>query len=506
MRTRRTIAFPLAALVLLLALATTGGAAPSGDRELTVLVPAEFPTLDTHETVSGDQSTVQYHVFSRLYTLDERMKPQPDLFTSESLSKDGTTWTYELRPNVVFHDGTPLNAEAVKYSYERMMKSKGSQRALFALIKEVRAESPTRLVLVTSAPSPSLRNNLGHAASGIVSPAADRRLGDGFGLRPVGAGPYRLQEWVKGSHILLARHDRYYGARPYFDRILFKFVTDATTRTLLINTGQADVALRVQPIDIPRLQANRGLRVGRISGRNIFFQLKTSKGPFSDVKVRWAANHAVDKQAIIERVLFGAGEPARSLVESVDGSTPVGFYQYDVERAKTLLRQAGAEGAKVLLLSPTTRYQSDAEVSQAVAGYLRQAGFDVQVRVLGDWPAYVAAVTRGEFDLYMLGWGGSTGDPDNPFRRLFHTSVAGKLWNVGGYRNAQIDRLIEQGGSEFDPSRRAKIYADLQRTVWREAPWLFLYRLSTFIVSKAEIQGIKVLPGTEMPYFWLAQR
>jgi ABC-type transport system substrate-binding protein len=108
--------------------------------------------------------------------------------------------------------------------------------------------------------------------------------------------------------------------------------------------------------------------------------------------------------------------------------------------------------------------------------------------------------------MHMLGWGGSTGDPDNAFRIQLHSNNAGKLWNAGSYRNPKVDQLIEEGSKEFDLSKRSKIYADIQKIVWDEAPWLFLYRLTIFIAYKSDIQGIKILPGTEMPYFWLAHQ
>lgn len=126
--------------------------------------------------------------------------------------------------------------------------------------------------------------------------------------------------------------------------------------------------------------------------------------------------------------------------------------------------------------------------------------------VISDWPTYVDTVEQGKFDLFFLGWGGSTGDPDNAFRRLLHSSNAGQLWNPGGYSNPDVDRLIDEGSSEFDVDVRAKAYEEIQRLVWEDAPWLFMYRASVFFVHDSAIQNIQVLPGTEMPYFWLAHR
>jgi ABC-type transport system substrate-binding protein len=495
-------------VVAFLILQLPGGvmnAAPAS-KVLTVLVPAEFPHLDPGETVSGDQYMLKYHIFNRLFTFNEKMEPFPDLVTKESLSKDGTTWTFDLRPGVKFHDGTVLNAEAVKYTIERLQKGTGNQKALYTMIKEVQAVSETRVLITTNGLFPALRNNLAHPDAGIVPPLADQKLGKLFGKQPVGAGPYKFSEWLTGDHITVVRNDQYYGPKPYFEKIDFKFVSDATTRTLMLDTGQTDVALRVPPNDVARLKANPSIKIDQVLGRNIYFALNQTKPPFNDIRVRKAVNYAVDKQAICDRVLFGAAKPSHSFVEAVQGTIDAGFYAYDPEKAKSLIKEAGATGAKVVLVTPTTRYMLDSEVSQAVAGYLRQAGLDVEVRAFGDWPSCIDTVRRGEFHMHMLGWGGSTGDPDNAFRIQLHSNNAGKLWNAGSYRNPKVDSLIEEGSKEFDLSKRAKIYAEIQKIAWDDAPWLFLHRLSIYIAYKSDIQGTKILPGTEMPYFWLAQR
>lgn len=476
----------------------------SADPVLTVLVPATFPNLDPGETVSGDQSMVAYHIFSRLYTFNENMEPFPDLVTKESISKDGTTWTFEIRSGVKFHDGTPLNAAAIKYTVDRMLKRGGSQKALFEAIKEVRVHSDTGFSFVTEKPFPGLRNNLAHPASAIISPASDNKLGRDFGMRPVGSGPYRFAEWMSGDHISVVRNDAYYGERPYYAQINFKFVLDDTTRALLMETGQADVALRLLPAATDRLKGNPQVSIRLLPGRNIFYQLNNMKFPFNDIRVRRAVNYAVDKQTIIDRVLSGTGQTARSLVEAVQGTIDAGFYPFDPEKAKALIRDANAVGAKIVLLSPTTRYPLAVEVSQAVGGYLRQAGLTVEIQAVGDWPSFLEKVKRHEFDLYMLGWGGSTGDPDNAFQRLLHSKLAGNFWNVAGYKNPKVDDLIMSGASEFNQKKRMQIYAEIQKIVWDEAPWLFMYRETSRIAQKANIKNIRILPGTEMPYFWQA--
>ncbi|MEX2542906.1 MAG: ABC transporter substrate-binding protein [Trueperaceae bacterium] len=498
---RMPVRLALLALGLLLLMAQHA----RGD-DLTVLVPSEFPSLSVCNTVSGDQNMLKYHIYSRLYTFDEQMQPQPDLVESESVSEDGTTWTLQLRPGVTFHDGTPLTAESVKFTIEHMRESNCEQRVLYEQIEDVRVDSETQITLVTSEVYPALRNNLAHPDAAILSQPAVESLGDEFGQRPVGSGPYSFVEWVTGDRIAVTRNADYYGGEPHFENINFLFIGDATTRALMIDSGQADVALRVLPSDVERLEANEELTVERVNGRNMIFPFNVTEPPFDQQAVRLAANYAVNKQAIIDRVLFGAGVPAQSLVETVQYATSVGFYEYDPERARELLDEAGAVGAQITMLSPVGRYPQDSEAAQAVAGYLREVGFDVDLQAISDWPSYVERVESGDFSLFMLGWGGSTGDPDNSFRRTLSTPFAGRLWNPGGYSNPEADRLLNEGANEFDTERRAEVYEEFQRIVWEDAPWLFTFRAAIFIVQQADIGGIKILPGTEIPIFWEATR
>ncbi len=495
-------------LVLVAALALAPLAVqPASAEPLTVLLPSEFAHLDPVEILSGDQTMVMYHVYCRLYTFNDRMEPVPDLLLHESLSPDNRTWTLKLRPGARFEDGTPVNAEAVKYTIERMRRRGGSQRVLFQAISEVRTQGDDTVILTTEKPFPSLRNSLAHPNAGIVSPKADAELGDRYGVQPVSCGPYTFKEWTRGTRIVLDRNDAYYGRKAAFERITFQFVPDVTTRLLLVQRGQADIALRLGPIEAQQLKANSKVRLEKIEGRNVFFQLNMALAPTTDVRVRRALNHAVDKNAIIDKVLLGAGSPARSVLEAmIWGHEAIGTYAYDPAKAKELLKEAGASGAKIVLYSPDNRYLLDSQVSQAVAGYLRAVGLDVDLKVIGDWAGYVDAIKKRTFNAFMLGWGGSTGDPDQVLRSLFHSSRAGSLWNLGAYANKDVDGLIEQGSATFDTSRRKAIYADVQKRLFDDAPWIFLYRVTSFTAVGERVKEFHTLEGPEFHYVFPVTR
>ncbi len=474
-------------------------AAPAAAESLTVLVPTEFPSLDPRETTSGDQYMVMYHVYCRLYTFADDMTPLPDLVTDEKISPDQKTWTLKIKHGYKFQDGTPVNAEAVKYTIERMQAKGASAKVLTQPIKEVRTEGDDTVILRTDKPYPALRANLAHSNAGLVSPTADKRLGDSYGVQPVSCGPYRFKEWARGNRIVLTRFDEFAGPKATFDQITFQFVPDVATRLFMMQRGEADMALRLGPMEAKQLEGSK-VKVLRVNGRNLFYQLNMTKAPTTDLRVREAINYAVDKQAIIQKVLQGAGTQARSVLEAmVWGHAPIGTWAYDPGKARQLLKEANAAGAKLVLISPDGRYPLDSQVSQAVAGYLKAVGFDVDLRVIGDWPRYIDTVKKREFNLYMLGWAASTGDPDQVLQSLFHSRRAGLTWNLGAYSNKQIDELADQAAAILEPAKRKAIYVDLQKRLFADAPWLFMYRVTSFTAYNP--QKIKELHTLEGPEF-----
>lgn len=489
-------------LLLLATMLVSGAAVRAQERPLTVLLPLEFADLDPAEILSGDQSMVMYHVYCRLYTFNESMEPVPDLVAQESVSADNKTWTLRLRTGVTFHDGTPVNAQSVKYAIERMRRKGGSQRVLFQAISEIRTDAEDTVVLVTTKPFPSLRNSLAHPNAGLMSEKADAQLGDRFGVQPVSCGPYVFKEWSRGARIVTTRNPTYYGPKPAFETIRFDFVPEVTTRLFMVQKGTADIALRLGPAEAKQLEGNK-VRVHRIEGRNMFYELNVAIAPTNDLRVRQAINHAVDKKAIIDTVLQGAGSPSTSVLERMLwGHKETGTYAYNPDRARQLLKDANAVNAKVVLLSPENRYLLDSQVSQAVAGYLKAVGLDVDLKVVGDWPGYLDTAKKKEFHLWMLGWGGSTGDPDQLLQSVFHSRRAGNLWNLMGYNNKAIDDLIDAGGSTFDPAKRRAIYADIQKRLFDDAPWLFMYRATNFTGVSERVKEIHTLSGPEFHYLF----
>jgi ABC-type transport system substrate-binding protein len=491
----RVTAAAFAVLVVLAGALGGSAVGQSASRTLTVAIPFEPPHLDPFESLDVQQD-INYHVYRMLYHFTPDMSPHPDLVVSDKVSPDGRVWTLELRKDVVFQDGTPLNAAAVKYTIERMKDPKRAapMAVLFAPITAVRTVGDYTVELETKEPFASLRNNLAHVNTGIVSPTADRARGPEFGRKPVGAGPYQVAEWVSGDRIVLKRFDRYVGPAPYYETIVFRVVPDAQTRLVMVERGEADVAIRMPATQADLAQRDGQLQVIRLEGtRLLYMYFNLDKAPTSDIRVRRALNLAVDRDAIIKRVALGAAAPAESVMERiVSYSTPVGKLEYKPDEARELLRQAGVAGQTLRLVASDGVWEFDRQTAEAVAGYLRNAGMKVELEIIKDFGVYAKTLGTREHHLGMVGWAGATGDPDHYLRRQLWGANAGKPWNFSGYKNPRVDDLIAQGARSFDTRERGRIYAEIQRTVWNDFPWLVLHRVTGFAVARASIQGIEI--------------
>jgi peptide/nickel transport system substrate-binding protein len=485
------------------------GPSEAGKRDLVVLLASEFGHLDPFELQASDQAILFHLIYSYLYRLNKDAVPVPDLVESEKLEKDNVTWTLTLKRGRTFHDGTPVNAEAVKYTVERMLdpERKAPQRVLFAPIKEVRVVNEHTVQIVTRDPFPALRYNLAHSNAVMVSPTSDRKLGKDFGRKPVGSGPYRFVEWVAGQRIVLQRFE---GAatRPYWDTITFKPVPDTVTRELQVEKGEADVALRVSPLDAPRLAASKVTKLLIAEGaRNAFFQLNMAKAPTDDLKVRQALNYAVDKEAIIKVVLNGAGVLSRTVLERpLLGSKPLGPYPFDPKKARQLLKEAGAEGASIDVISSQGNHVQDAATAEAVANYLRGVGLKVNLRLIGDQPAYVDLMRKREHNAAFIAWSYGTYDPDQILRRLFYGETAGKPWNFGAFKDEAVDGLIDRAGRMLDVNARRAAYEEIQEKIFAKVPWIFLHRLNGLSLVRGDIENLHVISGVEIPLLADARR
>ncbi|MDZ7705109.1 MAG: glutathione ABC transporter substrate-binding protein [Trueperaceae bacterium] len=460
-------------------------------------------TLDAHAITDSPSATVSSHIVETLFELTPEGNIEPRLAESFTVSDDGLVWTLDLREDVMFHDGTPFNAEAVKYNLDRFLDPElgFTFRFLLARIEQVDVVDEYTVQLTLSDSFAPLLAHMTHSSTAMQSPAAIEEFGEDYGENPVGTGPFSLETWNRGERIDLVRNDDYWGTLPGVAAVSFLAVPENTTRMALVETGEAHVAVRVPPQDIARLNAAEGLSVENVSSvRTIYIYFNHLLEPFTDVRVRQAVNYAVDKELIAEFVLGGAVRPSDAPVApGIFGYTPVGYYEYDPELARQLLADAGyPDGFSTTLYSPSGRYLQDIQTAEAIQSQLAEVGIDASIETL-EWSSYLALTREAPEDntvpMALLGWGTVTGDADYGLFPLFHTSE----WVPDGsnrafYSNPEVDALLDEARTVQDEELRLSLYEDAMQTIWDEAAWLFLHSETQLVAVRDEVQGLVIHP------------
>ncbi|HEV8617137.1 MAG TPA: ABC transporter substrate-binding protein [Methylomirabilota bacterium] len=460
----------LVALVLVSPLSPVGAADPKG--ELRVAIPWTPENLDPTMNLSSIRAAVGVSIFDSLVGRDRDNRIVPELAESWKVVDD-VTWQFKLRRGVVFHNGEPFNAEAVRFTVQRVLdpEQKSPNRATIGEIARVDVLDDATLNVVTRQPYAPLLNRL--IDFPIVPPRYTAEKGNqGLTLRPVGTGPFKFVSLVKDEQLVVEAFDRHWRGAPKISRIVFKPIPEPFTRAAALRNGEVDVITTVPPNLGRELEKVSGIRVQRVpSTWEIYLGLNALKKPLSDVRVRQALNYATDVEAIIKNVLDGNGRrqegPFTSVMLGYDAS--VKGYAHDSARARRLLAEAGhPDGLEITLDSPAGRYQGDKEIAEALGGQWQKAGFKPKVQV-AEWGAYFKRYLGKQFpDAYLLGLGGPMQDGDELYNLV--SSKGRGLY----YKNEKVDQLFDLGRSTLDPAARKKIYSDLARTMIEDATWVFL--------------------------------
>jgi len=471
-----------------------------------IAIGVDPDTLDPAQGTTTTVDNVLDYVVEPLVTIDSSGKLVPDLAKSWETSADGKTLTFHLQQGVTFQDGTAFDASAVKWNLERLLDPnvRVPRRGQLTVIDSVDAPDASTVVLHLKQPAPALVGALSQTTVGIVSPASIDKDGNSYKniVHPVGTGPYTYTSRRKGTDVVVTKYAGYWGEKPYYDKVQFQIVPEATTRESLLLAGQVELIILPPTSDLPALQNNPRVKVllGP-SDRTIFIAINTTKPVLSDKRVRQALNYAVDKQAIIKGVLFGAAEPMDApLAPSLFGYQSIGAYPYDPEKAKQLLADAGvAPGSLTLdMMSPTGRYVQDFPASQAIANYLRDVGIKVSVRTM-DWPTYVGTILKPKDEnttqLHLLGWAPSFMDASQQMQQFDCGQSPPNGLATSFYCDQQVQSLLDSASSEVDPQKRADLYHQASQIIWNDAPWIFLWVQSFPMAYASNVTNISGLPN-----------
>jgi len=488
--------------------AEPGAAAPAAEGQATEIIVAQYAdavSLDPQDTNDNISYGSEKCMFEGLVGFNDKMEMQPQLAESWEASDDATEFTFYLRQGVTFHDGTPFNAEAVKYSFERVINpDNGLKRySLYSIISEIEVLDEFTVKFTTGEPFGAMLATFAHPAGAIISPTAAEQYTDirEFGKHPVGTGPFQFVEWVPGDHITMEKYPDYWDAEnaAQVDRIIVKPVPEAGTRIAMLQAGDAHF---INTLPASQAEIIKGSDDASVAENESIYSywvaLNTQKEPFDNKLVRQALNHAVDKEVIIDAVLRGYGILSDSpLARRVWGYKSIMSYEYDPEKAKQLLAEAGyPDGFSSTLWCGES--SDNKEVAVAIQGQLAEVGVQVEVMPMESATLSAERFTPFEDNKSMMnysGWSPSTGDADWDTRPLLATeSWPPTLFNLAFYSNPEVDAAIADGLATADPELRQVAYDKVQELVMEDAPWIFLWVPILLGGIRNEVGGMVIQP------------
>jgi peptide/nickel transport system substrate-binding protein len=468
-------------------------------------IDMDADTLDPAGQTNPTTSSIVEHVAETLVRLQPDGSIGPGLARKFSQSTDGKTYTFELRPDVEFHDGSQLDAEAASLSLKRFIdpQLRVPMRAPFDanLVNSISATDPLTLRITLKDRSRLFLQKLAATELGIVSPTHARSFPDSFNEEPVGTGPFRFKERRNGESVVLERFDRYWGKKPNYPQIQFRIVPEVATRESLLLANQVEAVLQPPLSDLPALQKNPDLKVIQTpTARSTFVAMDlTLPGgtPLAIARVRQALNYAIDRDGIIRNVMFGAATPLDApMAPALAGYSRIGGYSYDPNRARQLLLDGGTPQLQLRFIHLTGRSAQEAlaaQLAEAVAGNLRDVGVDTDL-VGYDWASFLAAINvpedKGTAHMHLFNWAPGLLDASQQMTQFLRSQWPPSGLATSHYWNPKVELLVSEAARESDDQQRQEDYAQAQRIVWDDAPWIFLWSPSFLIVHLARLRGI----------------
>lgn len=475
---------------------------------LNAVLQPEPPMLNIGVNQQTPTQTVAGKIFLSLLTYDFNMKPLPSLAKSWTISPDGKTYTFELERNVKWHDGKPLTAEDVVYTVTEFLPvTHPRAKAIFSRCESVTAPNPHTVVFKLGAPFgafigafdisnlPVMPKHI-YAGTDIAKNPAN--------LKPIGCGPFKLKEWVRGSHIHLVRNEEYFKpGKPYLDAVIYRIIPDGASRAVALEGGQ--VALTqwtdLELFDAQRLSKNP--KFGMTTKGYEYFapimylEMNVRNGPLADKRMRHAISHAIDREFVRDKILYGFGKvatgPISSKTKFYDGNMPK--FDFNVAKATALLDEMGlkpdAKGVRARLRLPVAPY---GEMPSRACEYVRQCLAKIGIAVTletSDAAGWAQKIANWDYDLNLT-WPFQYGDPAIGVTRNYVSSNIRKVLfsNTIGYSNPEVDKLAEAAAAEVDEGKRQALYSRMQKILVDDSPIAWLVEMEFPTIYDKRLQNL----------------
>ena len=480
------------------------------DNVLVVGQIAEPKSLDPATVTAVNDFRILMNVYDGLVRYKSgTLEVEPALASSWDINTEGTVYTFSLRNGIKFHDGSALDAEAVKFNFDRMLDENHPYHDtgpfplsfFFSAIDGVEVVDSLTVRFTLNAPYAPFLSNLAYPTGLIASPTAIKS-GKDFGRNPVGTGAFMFDNWKANEAVIVNRNDNYWDGKAGSETIVFRPITDGNTRVAEMLSGGIDLMVEVPPVSLSKFTGSDFSIVEQAGPHVWFLILNAKEGPFANKLVRQAANYAINKKAIVEDVLEGTAAIAA-------GPTPPAFawaynesltpYPYNPTKAKALLKESGVSERKLTfyVTQGGSGMLDPVAMGTAIQADLAAVGFEVEIKTF-EWNSFLGQVNpglEGKADMAEMAW--MTNDPDTlPYLALRTGAWPDKGgFNSGYYSNPEVDQLLESARSSTDQSERAELYKSMQKIVQEDAPWVFVANWKQNAVTSDKVKNFSLQPS-----------
>jgi len=494
--------------------------------------------LDPAYETDGNSFMICDNIFEALVAYkDESTAVEPGLAESWDIAKDGLTYTFNLRKGVKFHDGTPFNADAVVFSIGRMMKERNVKffgkgfefpdqertpeywvsMEMDGTIGSIEATGEYTVVFRLKRVEAPFIANMGMDFADMISPTAFLKNPKEFLRQPVGTGPFKFVKWIKDDKIILEKNTGYWdkSAGPYLDKVIFRAIPENSVRFLELKTGSINICQFPNPADIPMAEKDKNLQLFSQPGMNVgYLSFNHTKEPWkSNVHLRKAIAHSINRKAIVDNIYQGMGQVAKNPIPPTmwGYNTGIPGFKYDVELAKQELAKAGFEGGKgleeiTLWSMPVPRPYNPEGLKVGVAMIADLSKIGIKARIVSyDWGTYLKKQREqpADMDLFQLGWTGDNGDPDNFLAVLFDGLASPSIRTQ--WHNKEYHDLIVKGKTTIDQAERTKIYQDALQVIFDEVGTIPIAHSTVIWPATKNVMDFKLHPtaSVRMKNVWL---
>ena len=478
------------------------------NQTLIVATAADLGTIDPGVAMDNAAWKISYPAYDRLVNYKgNSTEVEPSLAKSWDISVDGLMWTFHLRDDVKFADGGSLDAAAVKFSFDRLMKIKKGPSENFPGLENVTVVDPHTVQFKLKTVFPPFLSTLATNGGDIVNPAVMKNEKDGdmgqnwLANHTAGSGPYILAEWLPEQSLKLTENPNYWGVKPKLDTVVIKIIKDPSAQRMALEKGDVDIAENIPVDQLKELKKNPDLVVSESPSLMVdYVYLNTQKPELKNPKVRQAISYAVDYQGIINNVWQGNATQMRGPIPQGLWGYQSDLFQYsrNVEKAKALLQEAGVNNLTLTLIYSDNKawWEQDAQIIQ---NNLAEVGIKVNLQKLA-YATQREKIDKGDFELTLGVWSPDFADPYMFMNYWFDSKNFGLAGNRAFYKNEQVDKLLREAVSINDQAKRIELYKQAQTIIMQDAPYVFLVQKNYQLPMRKSVQGFIFNPMLQDMY------